>query len=92
MSETDYQLWNFIFNAFTAIGTVGAVIISLYITVWPKKKFKIHDVSVGLEYKIKNYNPQLAKSVLTFDIENKCDVQLQIFDVQLNITFVYTNI
>jgi|GEM_PF-7046600 len=82
MSNLDYQFWNLILNAFTAIGTVGAVIISLYVTLWPKRKFKIHDVGVRLEMKVRKDNrPELMKSVITFDIENKCDVQMQVFDL-----------
>lgn len=88
MSELDYHFWNLILNAFTAVGTVGAVIISLYLTVWPKQKFKIHDANVGLEYKHRHSEtPEFIKSKITFDIENKCDVQLHVFDVHINYMF-----
>lgn len=88
MSEIDYQFWNLILNAFTAIGTVGAVTISLYLTVWPKQKFKIHGVDVDVIYTGRTNNrPELDESNITFDIENKCDVQLHIFDVHIGYIF-----
>ena len=79
---SEYETWSLIVSGLAAAGTLAAVIISLVATLWPKTRFKIHliDVIADMSSDSKGYE----RSYLRFDVENKMDVQMQVFDARIH--------
>lgn len=86
MTDETMSFWNFIFNAGTAIGTVGAVVISLVATLWPKKRFKVHNVEARAMHSIVGNTVERTSSTLLLDVENCTEFQMQIFDARIHIS------
>lgn len=82
---SEYETWSLIVSGLAAAGTLAAVIISLVATLWPKTRFKIHLIDV---IAIKQYthieDDGYDVSHLRFDVENKMDVQMQVFDARIH--------
>jgi hypothetical protein len=89
MTEETKTLWEFVFDAMTAFGTVGAVIISLVLVLWPKKRFKVHEVSAqaivnAREIQSVGYG-KFESCNLRVDIENFLEHQMQVFNARIHI-------
>lgn len=89
MTEETKLCWEFIFDAMTAFGTVGAVIISLALVLWPKKRFKVHGVSAhaavnAREIQSAGYG-SFESCNLRVDIENFLEHQMHVFSAQIHI-------
>ena len=86
MTEETKLLWEFIFDAMTAFGTVGAVVISLIATLWPRKRFKVHkvDVSAIKSYLHINDDNGYDECYLRIDVENLLELQMHVFEAKIN--------
>jgi hypothetical protein len=85
MTEETKLLWGFIFEAMTAFGTVGAVVISLAATLWPRRRFKIHKIDVSaIKSHVHINNDGYDECYLRIDVENLLEFQMQIFEAKIN--------
>lgn len=73
------EMWHLIFNGFTAIGTVGAVVISLWVTLYRKRKFAIRDFSIDKFQHIHSFK----KSCLAVEFENFLETPMEIKSVDI---------
>lgn len=79
---SEYEIWSLIISGLAAFATLAAVIISLVATLWPKTRFKIHLIDVIAE--IRHGSEGYERSHLRFDVENKMDVQMQVFNARIH--------
>lgn len=85
ITKDEMDFWSFIFNGFTAVGTVGAVIISLWLS-RPKKRFDIHKIEARAEHSLVGNRVERAQEGnLVLDIENCSEFQMQVFDARIHI-------
>lgn len=74
------QEWNLIFDGFTAVGTVGAVVFSLWAMLHRNQKFKIKGFSIN---KFEHVHA-LKKSCLCIEFENLIEAQMEIKKVEID--------
>lgn len=82
MTTETINLW---FNGFTAVGTVGAVIMSL-IMARPRKRFKVHKVEAQALHSMNGNRIERTDGSLRVDIENCLEFQMQIFEARIHIS------
>jgi len=71
--------WELLYSGLTALGTVGAVIISLWLTLHKKQRFKVKETNV---YRRINAD-RTEESYLGITFENLLEVQMEVHRVDL---------
>jgi hypothetical protein len=84
---TNYELLSLIISALSAIGTVGAVVIALWITLHQRKRFKINSVRVSATMNLEKSDAQamcLAEAKAHFLIENLQPFPIEVFSITIS--------
>lgn len=82
---TDYQLWSLVIGAFTALGTVGAVALSLWYNRPNKPRFKVLGVDSRVNMSVDKLGGKPTNEHFALiHIENLRDVQMQVFRAFIN--------
>lgn len=79
---TQFEIWSLIISAFSAIGTISAVIVALWAVLRKKSRFAVKDVSVRGEMiavgEAENMHFEMKEAYAHFFIENMQDFRLEI--------------
>lgn len=89
MTEETKLFWEFIFSGATAAGTIGAVIISLAVILWPKKRFIIHSITARADKILRSAvdvpDKEYYSTSLIIDLENRTEFQMQVFNAHIHV-------
>lgn len=77
-----FEMWHLIFEGFTAIGTVGAVIVSLWLASPNRKRFVIKDFKIR---QIINEDKS-EECILFITFENRQIAQMEIYSLTMEFT------
>jgi hypothetical protein len=77
---TDYELWSLVIDTTTAVGTMGAVIVALWVTLRQRVRFKIENIRMDMKYvqndgEESSYEPEASLCLL---VENHLPVPLEL--------------
>lgn len=82
---TDYQIWSLVIGGLTAVGTVGAVVTSLWLSFRSRKAFEILSVEAVFNHTI-NADKQMVntENLLVVTIKNMMDFPMHVKGLRLN--------
>ena len=83
IDPTAHQIISLVLDGFTAIGTVGAVIISLWLTVRKTPRFCIRDIQMARDITLDDGKNTSEENFLIIKLENMLDTQMQVFEIAI---------